>query len=477
MAPPLVFPPSLSPCIAFSNTDQAPPAWGSRKQAFSTSLSIVCRTRKWAFREASGKCGGKGGRKRGYCVQRAIVSWQSTALGAVYEIGNARIGQTMSRVADSYGPHGSGYLKVSDVHTIYFEIHGNPMGKPAVFLHGGPGAGCFARHAKFFDPLHYRVVLFDQRGCGNSSPHGCLDANTTWDLVEDIEKLRNHLGVNKWMVMGGSWGVTLALAYIQTYPNAVSALILRGVCLMRREEIDWFYKQGANYLFPFAWEQLLSVLEPSEQHLVLPAFYKRLTSNDTQVQFQAAQAWLRWEMSLSFFSAPPTVYYWDGRQYLMEAYRQGTGEKQEPTSAKETMECLPSLKGSASGAWSENTSKMVPIPQGGVQRSFQASTSIDNSTMPSQVVQARLECHYFLHKGFLMENQLLERISMVRHIPCVIIHGRHDFVCPLKNAFDLHRAWPEAELCIVCNAGHSMYEKGISHELFAATTRFKSLQY
>eukprot|EP00250_Pteridium_aquilinum_P012258 c20604_g1_i1 orf=152-946(+) len=208
------------------------------------------------------------------------------------EAGNSRkfAGETLNVMHEHGRSFDKGYLKVSDVHTLYYETFGNPVGKPAVFLHGGPGAGCVPRHAGFFDPGFYKVILFDQRGCGKSTPRGCLEENTTWDLVEDLEKLRKHLRVNKWLVMGGSWGVTLALAYGQAHPGAVSGFILRGVCMLRQEEIDWFYKQGANSLFPFAWEELLTLLEPSERTDVIPAFYKRLTSSNSESRSQAV--WL-----------------------------------------------------------------------------------------------------------------------------------------------------------------------------------------
>lgn len=203
--------------------------------------------------------------------------------------------------------HKKGYLEVSSLHTIYYEVFGNPKGRPVVFLHGGPGAGCSERHARFFDPQYYRIVLFDQRGCGKSSPRGSLEKNTTWDLVADIEKLRLELGVTRWMVMGGSWGVTLALAYAQSHPKSVAALILRGVCLLRPQEIDWFYKQGANALFPFGWEELLSVLESSERNNILSSYYRRLTSSDTSIQQQAVCSTTALSGSFLFFFSVSSV--------------------------------------------------------------------------------------------------------------------------------------------------------------------------
>ncbi|EFJ37552.1 hypothetical protein SELMODRAFT_76115 [Selaginella moellendorffii] len=295
----------------------------------------------------------------------------------------------------------NGYLKVSELHTIYYETFGNRCGQSAVFLHGGPGAGCTRRHAQFFDSQHYHIVLFDQRGCGKSTPKGCLQENTTWDLVDDLEKLRKHLNVERWLVLGGSWGATLGLAYAQAYPQVVHALILRGVCLFRQREIDWIYKQGgASSIFPFSWKNFVSVLEPDEQNDVLTSFYKRLTSSDPSRQLSASRAWFSWEMALSFFSIEQSLA-WNGEQY----------------------------------------------------------------SNPSGKVRVLLN-------GFLKDQQLLEGVRRIRHIPCVIIHGRYDFVCPVVNAVDLHCAWPEAELKIVGDSGHSMYEKGIARELVLATNKF-----
>lgn len=380
--------------------------------------------------------------------------------------GNQRkfVGETLSCMHEHGRSFDHGYLRVSDVHTLYYETFGNPIGKPAVFLHGGPGAGCVPRHAGFFDPRFYKVILFDQRGCGKSSPRGCLEENTTWDLVEDLEKLRKHLRVNKWLVMGGSWGVTLALAYGQAHPGAVSGFILRGVCMLRQEEIDWFYKQGANSLFPFSWEELLSLLEPSERTNVIPAFYKRLTSNDAESRSRAAKAWLRWEMGLSFFKVSQTAQFWDGKHYVTHSLQEKRNYKLNNSAQKDDR------SDSAHGFSDQSSLKSSDVPLGKVAEG-------ESTEMTSFVAQARLECHYFFNSGFLKENQLLEGVSAIRHIPCVIVHGRYDFVCPVKNAFDLHRVWPEAQLCIVMDAGHSMYEKSITRELVSATEQFSSFEY
>src|SRR5262245_51506631 len=192
-------------------------------------------------------------------------------------------------------PYRTGRLQVLKVHELYFEESGNPRGKPVVFLHGGPGGGTEPKHRRYFDPAVYRIVLFDQRGCGRSTPFASLVDNTTWHLVSDIEKLREHLAIEKWQVFGGSWGSTLALAYAQTHPSHVSELVLRGIFLLRREEIRWFYQEGASWIFPDAWEEYLGHIPEAERKDLLSAYYKRLTSDDQATQHAAAKVWSVWE--------------------------------------------------------------------------------------------------------------------------------------------------------------------------------------
>lgn len=254
------------------------------------------------------------------------------------------------------------FLRVSPVHELWFEEHGNPLGMPVVCLHGGPGAGLAPSDAELFDRDTHRIVLFDQRGCGKSRPTGSLEENTTWHLVEDLEKLREHLGIRDWMVFGASWGSTLALAYAQEHPTRVSRLLLRGVFLMRHEELVWFYERGASFVLPEEWERFDRDRESSV-------------------------AWARWESIACTFQPSEEIV-----RYLTDPAR---------------AELL-----------------------------------------------ARLESHYFTHAGWLEEGQLLTNIGSIRHIPCNIVHGRYDLVCPLKSAWDLHRAWPEAILHIVEGAGH-----------------------
>lgn len=193
----------------------------------------------------------------------------------------------------------SGYLEVSSLHRVYYEQSGNPRGKPVLFVHGGPGGGTHPRMRCFFDPAVYRIVLFDQRGCGRSTPHACLEDNTTWHLVADMERLRGHLGIERWMVFGGSWGSTLALAYAETHPERVSELVLRGIFTLRRQELEWFYQQGANAIFPDAWEPYLAVIPEAERGDLIAAYHRRLTSDDPAVRLAAARAWSVWEGSTS----------------------------------------------------------------------------------------------------------------------------------------------------------------------------------
>lgn len=197
-------------------------------------------------------------------------------------------------------PHRTGRLKVSAVHEIYWEESGNPQGKPVVFVHGGPGGGTSPKQRCFFDPARYRIVLFDQRGCGQSTPHASLEENTTWHLTSDMEALRQHLGIERWQVFGGSWGSTLALAYAQRFPQQVSELVLRGIFLLRKSEIDWFYQRGASAIFPDAWEDYVAPIPESERGDMVRAYYARLTSDDPAVRQEAARAWSVWEGRTSY---------------------------------------------------------------------------------------------------------------------------------------------------------------------------------
>lgn len=306
-------------------------------------------------------------------------------------------------------PYNQGKLKVSELHTIHYEESGNPQGKPVIFLHGGPGGGIAPMYRQYFNPQQWRIIIFAQRGCGQSTPYAELKENTTWDLVNDIEKLRKHLNIEQWVVFGGSWGSTLALAYSQTHPDPCKGLILRGIFMLRASEISWFYQEGASYIYPDAWEEYLKPIPPEERDDLLSAFYKRLTSEDQQIRLAAAKAWSVWEAS---------------------------------------------------------TSKLIP------------STASKQRFGMAEFAEAfaRIECHYFVNQGFFeRENLLLENIDLIRHIPGVIVQGRYDVVCPMKSAWELHKAWSEAEFVVIPDAGHSVSEPGIKDALIKATDRFAAL--
>ena len=304
-------------------------------------------------------------------------------------------------------PYRSGMLELDRVHRMYWEECGNPLGTPVVFLHGGPGAGAAPAHRRFFDPARYRIVVFDQRGAGRSAPLGELTANTTPELVADMERLRRHLGIERWLVFGGSWGSTLALAYSIAHPERCTGLVLRGIFLCRRSEIEWFL-YGLRNLFPEAWAAFAAPIPPGERRDLLAAYYRRLTDPDPAVHMPAARAWSIYEGSCStLLPSPETVAYF--------------------------------------------ASDVVALGL------------------------ARIEAHYFANDIFLPQNALLENVGRVRHLPCVIVQGRYDAVCPIVTADDLHRAWPEADYVIVPDAGHSAWEPGISAELVRATERFKDL--
>ncbi len=303
-------------------------------------------------------------------------------------------------------PYNTGRLKVSSLHEIYYEESGNPKGKPAVFVHGGPGGGTEPKMRRFFNPDKYRIILFDQRGCGQSTPYASLEENTTWHLVEDMEKLRKHLSISKWQVFGGSWGSTLALAYAETHPEVVTELVLRGIFLLRKKEIDWFYQGGCDFIYPDAWEEYKNAIPVEERNDFVKAYYKRLTSPDKKVQTDAARAWSVWEGS---------------------------------------------------------TSKLLP------DLSFVEHYGEDEFALAF----ARIECHYFINKGFLKtDDQLLQDAIKLKNIPAVIVQGRYDVVCPMDSAWALHRKWPEAEFVLVPDAGHSAFEHGISKALVSATDKF-----
>jgi proline iminopeptidase len=302
-------------------------------------------------------------------------------------------------------PFETGMLDVGDGHTLYWERVGTKGAKPAVFLHGGPGGGISPVHRRLFDPALYDVILFDQRGCGRSTPHAGLEANTTWRLVADIERLRELAGFETWLVFGGSWGSTLALAYAQTYPEAVSELVLRGIYTLTRGELDWYYQFGVSEMFPDKWERFQAPIPQDERHDMMAAYRRRLTGEDRAVQLEAARAWSLWE--------------------------------------GETITLLP--EPSTSGKFGQDDFALA---------------------------FARIENHFFVHSGWLEEGQLVRDAWKLADIPGVIVHGRYDMPCPLRYAFALHKAWPQAQFHIVEGAGHAFSEPGILDRLIAATDAF-----
>jgi proline iminopeptidase len=302
-------------------------------------------------------------------------------------------------------PYDSGFIK-KGIHEIYYEQSGNPKGKPAIFLHGGPGGGAGGFSRRFFNPKKYRIVLFDQRGCGKSKPHACLEDNTTWHLVEDIESIREQLDIEKWLVFGGSWGSTLALAYAQSHPQCVSELVLRGIFMLREKELQWFYQYGASEIYPEAWQGFLKEIPKEKRTNLIESYREIFGSEDEEKKLSAAKAWSKWEASTSFINHNPEA----------------------------------------------------------VKESINSQFAL---------AFALIENHYFVNKGFLEnENQLLDNIEKIRHIPAVIIQGRYDVVCPPTTAYELHQRWPESELKIAPYSGHSAFEEEITDLLIETTNNF-----
>ncbi|ROQ60574.1 proline iminopeptidase [Rathayibacter sp. PhB152] len=309
-------------------------------------------------------------------------------------------------------PFHTGMLDVGDGHEIYWEASGNPEGKPVVFLHGGPGAGASATHRRLFDPEKYRIVLLDQRMCGRSTPHASepdadLSTNTTWYLVSDLEKLREHLDIERWQVFGGSWGSTLALAYAESHPERVTEIVLRGIFTLRRAELEWFYEGGAAAVYPDLWEGYTSVIPAGTSGSLIEAYYRLLHDADPAVHGPAGVAWTTWESStITLLQKPEMIEAWSDPAFALAF--------------------------------------------------------------------ARIENHYFVHKGWLEEGQLIRDVGVLRGIPAVIVQGRYDMCTPAFTAWDLHRAWPEADFHLIPDAGHAFDEPGILDALIEATDRFAS---
>ncbi len=295
-------------------------------------------------------------------------------------------------------PFDTQLLDVGDGHSLYLEQTGTPGGIPVLVLHGGPGAGSTPVLRRFFDPERYHIIIFDQRGAGQSRPAASVEANTTEHLLADIEKIRKHLNIRRWMLFGGSWGSSLALLYAQRHPELVLALVLRGIFLCRPQDIQWFYQDGASRLFPDYWQDFLAPIPNEERNNMIAAYHRRLTGEDEVARMRAAMAWTQWEMRSSVM------------QY-----------------------------------------------------------SAHDDDMPHALNMARIECHYFSNDCFLRPGQILNDTPLLRDVPGYIIHGRYDCVCPLEQAWQLHRAWPQSQLTIVAGAGHSAMEPGIMKALVHQT--------
>ncbi len=302
-------------------------------------------------------------------------------------------------------PYRRFHLSVGDGHELYVELCGSPRGKPVVVLHGGPGAGCSPFMRRFFDPSYYNVILFDQRGAGRSRPAAGLEANTTWDLVRDLEVLREHLDIERWQIFGGSWGSTLALLYAQAHPSRVTELLLRGIFTMTEAELNWFYNGGAARFFPDAWSEFTAPIPPEERGDMISAYYKRLSSGDEAEQIRFARPWVRWETA---------------------------------------------------------TAVLRPVKSNGPVNGTHARAF------------ARIESHYFVHRGWLEhDSQLMTNLDRIAEVPGVIVQGRYDVICPPHTAQKLARRWPAGELQIIDDAGHALSEPGIADALIAATDRFR----
>ena len=303
-------------------------------------------------------------------------------------------------------PYKTHQLQVESPHVIHVEESGNPDGLPILFVHGGPGTGCLPYHRTFFDPEVYRIILFDQRGSGRSMPHAELKANNTQALVQDMENIRELLGIERWVLFGGSWGSTLSLVYAETYPEKVMGLILRGIFLCRPEEIDWFYQAGgASKIFPDHWQEFVSLIPEQERGNMVSAYYQRLTGENELAQMAAAKAWARWE----------------GQASTLQPSKSVVGTFTEPYTAMSL---------------------------------------------------SRIECHYFMNNSFLKPNQIIENARKLADIPGIIVQGRYDIICPMQNAWELYHAWPDSELNIIADAGHSATERGIVDALVRATIQF-----
>jgi proline iminopeptidase len=303
--------------------------------------------------------------------------------------------------------YNEGYLRVSELHEIWYSEYGNPSGKPVVFLHGGPGGGCSPDSARFFDPEHYRIILFDQRGCGRSKPFGEVEGNTTQDLIEDIENLREHLKIDKWLIFGGSWGSALAMTYGEAYPNSCLGFILRGIFLGKESEFQqvWY---GMKDIFPEVWDEFSCFLPLNERRDLIKSYYKRLMDPNAEIHMAAARAFIKYDFTASF---------------------------------------------------------LLPNAQ------------IIEQILKNDILVlgcARLFAHYSMHKFFFEENQILDNLAKIKHLPAIIVHGRYDVILRVSSAYELHKNWSGSEFILVPDAGHSSVDHGIAKALVVATEKLKN---
>ena len=293
-------------------------------------------------------------------------------------------------------PFDSHLISVSDIHELSIKEYGNKNGIPLIFLHGGPGAGVSSMYQKYFNPEKYRLIMFDQRGCGNSKPYGEVSQNSTQDLIEDINSILDFLEIEKVHIYGGSWGSTLALLYAEANPNRVISLILRGIFLCRKNDIQWFYQYGASEIYPTYWSDYISIVDKSKLNDILSEYHRMIFSKDEELSYQACKRWSLWEGKSS---------------------------------------CL--------------------FPTENVINAFdECSVSL-----------ARIESHFFINNCFIEENQIIKNIDRILDIPCTIVHGQYDMVCPIRQAYDLNQVYPKSKLIIAKDAGHSLLEPTISKEI------------
>ena len=295
-------------------------------------------------------------------------------------------------------PFNTHRIKVSDIHEIYIEEYGNRKGVPLIFLHGGPGAGISPIYQKFFNPEKYHLVMFDQRGCGKSLPYGEVSQNSTYDLIADIATIQDYLNIDKSHIYGGSWGSTLALLYAETHPERVISLILRGIFLCRKKDIQWFYQFGASEIFPEYWKDYISLVDESKVDDILSEYHRMIFSENDTLAKKACKEWSLWEGKSSCLY--PT-------KKVVDAFD----------------ECSLSL--------------------------------------------ARIESHFFMNNCFIEENQIIKNINKILDIPCTIVHGQYDIVCPIRQAYDLNQMYPKSKLIVAKDAGHSLLEPTISKEILS----------